>query len=129
MLETHLTLPYKKLKLKLYFCTVKLLTFLFAFYILLLPCIPCTDKAECDNDSKTETPQSTNHQKHQHNEEACSPFCNCACCGQTLLSSLNLTKNIIAKPLLQQKQQYCYNNITLTSNFFGNIWQPPKNNV
>ena len=110
----------------LYFCVVKFLTLLFAFYILLLPCIPCTDKEECTDVSKTQSIQSSGHQQHQHENEACTPFCTCACCGQTIVSSFNNNKPSIAKLLAQQKGQTHYNNISTPAHFLGNIWQPPK---
>ena len=109
----------------LYFCVVKFLTLLFAFYILLLPCIPCSDKEECINDLETQITQSSSHQQHQQENEACTPFCSCACCGQTIVSNFN-NKLTIAKPLVQQKGQTHYNNISIPDHFFGNIWQPPK---
>jgi hypothetical protein len=117
---------YSNLKTILYFCVVKLLTLLFAFYILFLPCISCSDKEEFINDSQTQITQSPGN---QHENEACTPFCTCACCGQILVLNLQFNKTIIDKTLHRQLLQYYYSSIILPSDYFGNIWQPPKSNV
>lgn len=109
-----------------YICKVKLLTIIFTFYIMLLPCIPCTDSKECDTTKTAISFSSNNHQEHQHENEACNPFCGCACCGQTLLSFLHLNKIVTTHSLAEKKQASFYNNSSLPLNFYGNIWQPPK---
>jgi len=106
---------------------VKLLTLLFALYILLLPCIPCTDQVDCGGIAQTEMQsQPGNAQDHRHENEACNPFCNCACCGQNLDPQVQFCKTIALQSSSIQKQENLYSNISLPSDFFGNIWQPPK---
>jgi hypothetical protein len=106
---------------------VKFLISILAFYILLLPCFPCTDTDEHINTCKTEiASNSIDNNDHQHENEACNPFCSCACCGQVFYSNFLLEKNVSAKPAENLKQLFFYTNISLSSDFFGNIWQPPK---
>jgi hypothetical protein len=105
---------------------VKFLTLFFAVYILLLPCIPCTDAEECDDISKTEISHSADHTDHQDDDEACNPFCSCACCGHIFVPNFQVNKTGISKPIDGLKQQYFYKSIFLSSDCFGNIWQPPK---
>jgi hypothetical protein len=106
---------------------VKFLTILFAFYILILPCIPCEDINICKDNTKSEVTSTTTEQHESSENEKCNPFCSCACCGQILYPNFQYKKEAAAsKPLGNPKQQFLYINITLSSNFFGNIWQPPK---
>jgi hypothetical protein len=106
---------------------VKFLTIIFAFYVLILPCIPCADKDECNDSTKTEITNATNdHKDHQHENKNCNPFCSCACCGHIFFPNFRLEKITVTKHLENLKQQFFYTNISLSSNFFGNIWQPPK---
>ena len=106
---------------------MKFLTIIFAFYLLFLPCIPCADKEECNDNSKTEiTSSSTNHKDHKNEKENCNPFCSCACCGQIYYPNILSNKVVITKPIGNDKLQFFYTNISLSSDFFGNIWQPPK---
>ncbi|MGZ4034745.1 MAG: DUF6660 family protein, partial [Bacteroidia bacterium] len=62
----------------------KILTLLFSFYILTLSCMPCCDKDDCKfPNANQQTLVCTDHSS-QHNESGCcSPFCVCACCGQS----------------------------------------------
>jgi len=104
---------------------VKLLAILFSFYILLLPAVPCRDINECNTDKQTAIMQPGNHNQHQHEDEGCSPFCSCACCGQSFAPIFQLNKAIVVKPVVK-KQSFTYKNDFISSNFSGNIWQPPR---
>jgi hypothetical protein len=106
---------------------VKLLRFLFAFYILLLPCLPCADTGEGNHDSGIKiSGLSTGDKEQQHEEDTCNPFCSCACCGQSFTPNFQLEKIAVIKPVSDQKKQLVHNNISLSSSFCGAIWQPPK---
>ncbi|MEI9955372.1 MAG: DUF6660 family protein [Ferruginibacter sp.] len=74
---------------------MKLLAILFSFYILLLPALPCRDSKECNTDKQTVMIQPDNHDQHHHEDEGCSPFCSCACCGQTFAPSFSLIKQLL----------------------------------
>ncbi|HAO45399.1 MAG TPA: hypothetical protein DCQ97_00630, partial [Chitinophagaceae bacterium] len=63
---------------------------------------------------------------HQDEEESCAPFCNCACCGHIVTSNFNSLKITAVKPVVSKRQACFYNSITLPSDHFGNIWQPPR---
>lgn len=106
---------------------MKLLTFFFAIYILILPCLPCVDKEECNDKSKTEISSATTNDSHQEQqEEACSPMCSCGCCGHIYTSNSRFNKLAVIKISYFTSQQFFYKNIHLSSDFYGNIWQPPK---
>jgi len=79
-------------------------------------------------DDKTKTAlnrSSSNPEEQQHENEPCTPFCSCACCGHGSLT-LHMNKITLARPQAKKQQSFFYNNISLSSDFFGNIWQPPK---
>jgi len=103
---------------------VKLLIAIFSLYILLLPAVPCSDTKECKETAATGTPAQGGKHK-EHGEEACSPFCNCSCCGQVFTPVLQLNRAAIVKLTLQRQQEF-YQDNSLSSDFLGTIWQPPK---
>ena len=84
------------------------------------------DKEECEEVEQTSVSKTPCDEEHEHNDEACNPFCSCACCGQVFTPGFQLNKMAYTKPMATQKQQSSYKNICLPANFLGNIWQPPK---
>jgi hypothetical protein len=91
-------------------------------YILVLSLAPCSDSVECDEGNKTEQ----SHNNHKHENESCTPFCICACCGQHAFSKFNYpAEQSILKPenLCNSKAIYTQ---TFISQFSASIWQPPK---
>jgi len=103
---------------------VKLLIAIFSLYILLLPAVPCSDTKECKEAAATDA-QAQGGKHKEHEDEACSPFCNCSCCGQVFTPVLQLNRAAIVK-LIPQRQQQFYQDRSLSSDFLGTIWQPPK---
>ncbi len=89
--------------------------------------MPCTETDECNALVQTALSGSTNdHKEQQHENEGCNPFCSCECCGQLIFSNFQPDKNVVTKPIENQKLHSFYKNIFLSSDHFGNIWQPPK---
>ena len=82
--------------------------------------------AETDNclDDQSSVAQTGNHKEHEKKE--CGKFCNCSCCVHIVSVSFQSPIVIIAKPVTKNKFFSFYDNISLQSNYFGNIWQPPK---
>ncbi|WP_460561886.1 DUF6660 family protein [Ferruginibacter profundus] len=103
---------------------MKLLAFIFSWYILLLPALPCADGNERTPADQTVV-SASGCTDQQHEDEACSPFCACACCGQVFTPCFQLNKISLAKPVTQ-KQHYFYTSVSLSSRYSGTIWQPPK---
>ena len=85
--------------------------------------MPCTDTNEC-KEPLSNAAQTASHEKHE--EEACGPFCACFCCGHIVSQNFQVPKITVAKPVIKERLQSFYDNISLPSDFFGNIWQPPK---
>jgi hypothetical protein len=75
---------------------------------------------------QTTTVQANEHQQHPHDEEACSPFCSCACCGQTIPGHVSIARYSNNKVYLPGKTHPLTPDHFIESDFFGNIWQPPK---
>jgi hypothetical protein len=109
-----------------YLCPVKWLMLLFAAYLLLLPCVPCSDTDECGEETAAAMVGLVDHNDHPHPEDACNPFCNCACCGQIGYSFGTVIKEM---PFLRwengPRPDY-YTNAALPTDYWGNIWQPPR---
>ena len=98
----------------------------FAFYILTISLLPCTDTADCNDHNLVAEIDNSNHQKDSNNTEQCSPFCICSCCGittvQLQIPLLTFTNHIY---FAKVKQTIFYQLYTPTNNY-NNIWQPPK---
>ena len=109
-----------------YICFMKkVLTLLFSFYILALSCMPCSDKDDCNYVSADQsTFATTEHSDHDSDTENCSPFCMCACCGQScsfthFQADLSLNFPTIAQKVSVYKAIF-------SSEVSFSIWQPPK---
>lgn len=99
---------------------------IFSIYLLLLPGIACAGEDNCVEETVNVTSQTTNHTDHEDKKEDCGGFCTCSCCVHIV--SVNFQQAVVIgdKPVLKSKQLSPYYSISLPSNYFGNIWQPPK---
>jgi hypothetical protein len=91
-----------------------------------LSCLPCSDGNECDVSSKTgeKISPATNHQKHSHAKETCTPFCTCSCCAASPYYS-PLFK-IAATKVISLLEKYPLYNVAYNTEVYYTIWQPPK---
>ncbi|MET3125450.1 hypothetical protein ABID42_000538 [Arcicella rosea] len=99
-------------------------------YILVLSCLPCGDVNDCNKVSSNNqySLSKTKLPKHTEDTETCSPFCTCACCGMNIAFSFHLPALTIEKEssFYTENPIIVYKNESSISNFYGNIWQPPK---
>ncbi len=70
----------------------------------------------------------SNHDNHSHDKEndLCSPFCSCNCCGSqivTYFKAISINSAVVSKDITTQLPSYTSK---FTSNFYGSIWQPPQ---
>jgi len=106
---------------------MKIGSFILSFYLILLAGVPCNDdfSGEIDSPASQEThvEVSTAQDQVPHSDDACSPFCACACCQTISITPvvpvvIELPQD--SKPLL----------IPYTSSFYGDIfrsaWKPPQ---
>lgn|GEM_PF-166240 len=109
-----------------YICAmIRILTLLFSVYFLSLSCIPCSDKDDCKYPkSDQSTLATTDHNSHNNNTENCSPFCMCACCGQSCnFEHLQTDLGFNFPTVLQKTTVY---KSSFVSDVSFSIWQPPK---
>lgn len=97
--------------------------------MLILSFLPCGDTKDCKVlDSGKESFAQTNHHDHQEDAESCSPFCTCACCGSNIGFNFQcpvlITDN--TPSFFPHRESIILENHAFASNFYGNIWQPPK---
>jgi hypothetical protein len=64
---------------------MKVFTFIFSLYILVLIAIPCVDRPFENTLHPTEHAGQASHD-HGAGSDHCSPFCDCNCCGMQVLS-------------------------------------------
>jgi len=103
---------------------MKFLTFIMAFLVLTLSCLPCADCDAVMKDNKAKTALTkTSGAKHNDHEDSCSPFCHCTCCSTHLVvqnipffsfnrfSSFTHFQSLIEDNLLERSNP---------------VWQPPQ---
>ena len=106
-----------------YICRVKILAVILSMYVLVLSCLPCrNDACHVLNNGKISTSQ-TNYTDHQ---ESCSPFC--ACCGSIISFGFHFPVSVPDNQtsFFTQRVKNILHDDSFFSNFYGNIWQPPK---
>lgn len=109
---------------------MKILSFLFSIYLIVLSCLPCADLgAGSAVHSSQEISLIADHHSHEKSSDACSPFCICNCCGcQGFTYNAIYVYNFISVKKIINKKNPEYKSL-LSSNFYGSIWQPPQINV
>jgi hypothetical protein len=109
-----------------YICAMKYFWAIFSIYIFVLSTMPCGDEKNCNEFSETHTSiVSDNSQNNSHQEEDCSPFCICSCCGCQGFNVAPFPIVIITFSQSDEKKVTPYQSQFL-SNYIANIWQPPK---
>jgi hypothetical protein len=96
-----------------------------AIYILVLSIVPCSDAHNlCNKKAKTEL---SNEHSHEHDEDdACSPFCTCNCCGTNITLIDIPFYSITNHHSYSLAEKVALRNDSFVATFFNNIWQPPK---
>jgi hypothetical protein len=102
---------------------MKIFAFIMAVLLISLSCIPCADSGNIHS-AKMETGvvKHDANQPHEDHEDACSPFCTCACCANY---SINCPTNTIEVPAIAGKSFISF----LSDNIIEislPIWQPPR---
>lgn len=97
-----------------------------AIYILVLSAVPCSDAHNDCNDSKVKTELTKDHDHQEDHDDNCSPFCTCACCSVSAITMDFSPYQVKTNFVFASVQKVSIRNSSFVSNFFGNIWQPPK---
>ncbi|MHC0440346.1 MULTISPECIES: DUF6660 family protein [unclassified Flavobacterium] len=105
---------------------MKWITVLLSIYLIALSSMPCADMEVNSAAHKTAQFSSEANHSHDKDNDLCSPFCACNCCGAQVLNYQNVAvfefpseNHLISIPLPS------YNSV-FASNFYGSIWQPPQ---
>ena len=104
---------------------MKLFAFIMAVIVLLQSWMPCNDAVFAIKKVKataeiSSSPQQNNDTEH---EDACSPFCQCACCAGF---SLNHTIASVSSPFLTSKKIVAFYLPDHLIEMSNSVWQPPK---
>lgn len=99
---------------------------IFSLYLLVLPGIACAGEDNCSDEPENITEKAGNHNDHEDEKDDCGSFCTCSCCIHIVSVNYQQAVVINDKPVLKNKQLSSYYSISLPSNYFGNIWQPPR---
>lgn len=105
---------------------MRLIITIWTFYLMALSSLSCSDgRNKCDKSiAKIEIVQS-----HDHNadtDDSCSPFCYCSCCSISLNSFVFKSFEIKSPKFNFVGKKIIIRDYSLVSNYYGNIWQPPK---
>ncbi|MBS1752782.1 MAG: hypothetical protein KF741_06270 [Ferruginibacter sp.] len=103
---------------------MKIIVFLFSLYLLALPGISCAQSIGCANEIQNSTAKSENGKQHQ--DEDCGTFCTCTCCVHVVTVNQFLSQAVIINNTGNHHNYFNYSKHKIPSNYFGNIWQPPR---
>lgn len=98
--------------------------FILSVYLFILPGIACGAEDNCKNEPELLTSRAAD--EHKHEKEACGNLCSCSCCVHIVSVHFRAQLINIEKPEGETAKHAFYHNISLPSNYFGNIWQPPR---
>jgi hypothetical protein len=101
---------------------MKVLTLILTLYILVLIAIPCVDRLFEGTSHTTEHAGSAGH-NHENEEDHCSPFCDCNCCGTLVLSIETIVLPEAAA--IPAKVVFWYPT-KFISEPYRSIWLPPE---
>lgn len=105
---------------------MKWLLTIWAVYLLALASLPCSDASnQCkDNGPKVETVKAHSHEKDK--DDNCAPFCYCSCCSVSFASFDFKLLEVTQPKVAFAEKKITLRNHQLVSNYYGNIWNPPK---
>jgi hypothetical protein len=86
-----------------------------AFYVMLLPMLPCSEASSCDASVISSTTQ--------HEDEDCTPFCYCNCCSPVAMSALEISDYFLSNDIgliIQFDRPLFY------PGGIYSFWQPPR---
>lgn len=96
-----------------------------AFMVLALSCMPCADGAFATSvgKAKAELVKKGTQEDDQDHNDACSPFCQCACCAGF---SFSYGVTTISSPFFYGDKSYIFYLPENLLEISRAIWQPPK---
>lgn len=99
---------------------MKLISYIFSVYLILLAVIPCCAFDNCPDDKIT---QAEKHEKGDKDCGNCSPFFSCEGCATATVSEVPLENELINLSIVSVYTNYTQQHLSKADNEF---WQPPK---
>ncbi len=95
-------------------------------YLLALSLVPCADfRDRCE--VTAEAAETTgSHQHTGDDNDHCSPFCACACCGISMVAAEYSFPALEPPFQLKSSHEVVIHDSFFVSSYLGNIWQPPR---
>jgi hypothetical protein len=97
---------------------MKIIAYILALTILGLSVYPCSDGLCCDEEQKA-----TSHNQSEDEEDNCSIYCLCACCGSSFVEN-----KIKASELINKQALFTFNfhySFHYSFSYQSTIWHPP----
>lgn len=85
----------------------------------------CVEEKESYCSEKCQVATEQNQSSDDCNDESCSPFCTCACCGSAAFF-VSILINTISLPVPNSTMQTSLYKSDFFNAYFSTIWQPPK---
>lgn len=101
---------------------MKLFSYIFTFYLVLLAVIPCCTFDGCPED-KTQTAQSTDHESDDADCGSCSPFFNCEGCSSV---TINVEPLSFIPCVIPEPKVYTDFIPSAVDDIHYDFWQPPR---
>ena len=103
---------------------MKCVSYILAFYLILLSVIPCCAFDNCPDDKPEHkiAEQKTNHQENEYCGN-CSPFFSCEGCATATIAFSPLNFQV---PFIQQRSVYAMYIQSLLPHIDYDVWQPPR---
>ena len=105
---------------------MKSLVFILAVYLLALSIMSCVDSYNKNSNYTSTKGVVLKGDKQTDQNEICSPFCTCHCCNIPSYSTVENFAIKVNKPTINLLHGYYIQNFSISSNFHGNVWQPPR---
>jgi len=102
---------------------MRFFSFIMAFWMLGLSCMPCMDAGQKNSQAKAATEISKTVPCQDDHEDECSPFCNCSCCS---FFSINQPASISVYSLNVLNKTFASFLPENTSEISLPVWQPPQ---
>jgi hypothetical protein len=107
---------------------MRLFSFIFAFYFLLLAVMPCNDALAHNQQETCKEQACSSHIERTQNDhhpaaDVCSPLCMCNCCGGITIMIDQIAVDITPVQFTTTQHPYIQQ---LPAEIAFSIWQPPK---
>ena len=105
---------------------MRMFAFILSIYLGVLAVIPCNDGAEVNSHNllSDNTIEHHDHSNSDHEEDGCSTFCSCACCGISLIIPLNQSVVQSESDLIATHEYYYSSDYSYY--YILGIWHPPS---